>query len=126
MMKQQTARKVARGELASGDALGVARVAAVTAAKRASDFVPLAPVSTLVGLEVRTAVDEAMGVITVEVEAFSDDQGALEVQALTGVMAACLSIYDLARASDPDITITNIMLLEKDGGLSGEYTRPMI
>jgi cyclic pyranopterin phosphate synthase len=120
-MRPDTLRLIARGAAKKGDVLGVARVAAIQAAKRASELIPLChPLAiTHVSVDFRTqrkasAVDCAVSVATV-------GRTGVEMEALTAVAAALLTIYDMCKAVDRGMRLEDIRLLEKKGGKSGHW-----
>lgn len=105
-----------------GDALGVARVAGIMAAKRTPDLVPLCHPIALSGVVVDVeVVDEAVE-ITASVR--TADRTGVEMEALTAVSVAALTVVDMVKAVDPAATITGVQVLEKAGGSSGEWRRP--
>jgi len=112
---------IASGGLPKGDALATARVAAILAAKRTSDLIPLCHQLALTGVDVDfEAGDEKVG-ITVTVR--STDRTGVEMEALTAVAASCLALYDMIKSIDRSAAIKEIVLLEKSGGRSGVYRR---
>jgi cyclic pyranopterin phosphate synthase len=123
-MAAATARAIARGKIGKGDVLGVARLAAIQAAKRTSDLIPLCHPLRLTGVDVELAA-EARGVrIAATVRAF--DRSGVEMEALAAVAAAALTIYDMCKAIDRGMTIATIRLDEKSGGKSGTWKRAKV
>jgi cyclic pyranopterin phosphate synthase len=120
-MKAATRRALRNGRLPKGDALAVARVAGILAAKRVDELIPLCHTIPLSSAEVRFRWRTA----GVEVEAAARCQGptGVEMEALAAVSAAALTLYDMAKAVDKDMVIGPIYLLEKSGGRSGLYRR---
>jgi cyclic pyranopterin phosphate synthase len=114
---------LAGGLLSKGDALAVARLAGILAAKKTADLVPLAhPLaleSVAVDCELRSRSREVVVTATVSTAA----RTGVEMEALTAVAGACLALYDMAKALDRSIEIREIVLLEKTGGRSGVYRR---
>ncbi len=120
-MTAEAARLLAAGELAKGDALAVARIAAISATKQAHLLIPLCHPVRVTGVDVELAVHETKVTITVAVRAF--DRTGVEMEAMTAVAAAALTIYDMAKAVDRGMVIGPIMLEAKRGGRSGVWTR---
>lgn len=121
-MTPDTASAVARGAIAKGDVLSVARVAGIQAAKRTSDLVPLCH-PLLIGA---VNVNFEIGDEHIDVEASVETVGrtGVEMEALTACSVAALTIYDMCKSLDKAMTITEIALWEKTGGKSGTYHRP--
>jgi cyclic pyranopterin phosphate synthase len=113
---------IAAGGLPKGDALATARIAGVMAAKRTSDLIPLCHQLALTGVEVDFDVEDARVVITSTVR--STDRTGVEMEALTAVSLAALTLYDMIKAVDPAARIDDIRVLRKEGGKTGEWTRP--
>ena len=114
------------GTAKKGDVLGIARIAGIMAAKKTSDLIPLChPLAlTRVAIEFETsAVDTATGVASITCTATVETVGptGVEMEALTAVQIALLTIYDMCKAADRGMTITNVKLLEKHGGKSGSF-----
>lgn len=120
-MSRAAARMLRSGKLKKGDALAVARIAGIAAAKRTGDWIPLCHPLALEHVEVNIAVKAA----GVEVEAVVRCSGrtGVEMEAMTAVCAACLTIYDMLKAEDRSMTLGPIRLEKKSGGRSGEYRR---
>ncbi|HUG88541.1 MAG TPA: cyclic pyranopterin monophosphate synthase MoaC [Actinomycetota bacterium] len=106
-----------------GDALEAGRVAGLLAMKRTADLLPFCHPVALTGGEVSLAPDPDAGVIRVRATARAADRTGVEMEALTAVAVAALSLYDTAKAHDRGVAITDVRLLEKRGGRSGEYRR---
>jgi cyclic pyranopterin phosphate synthase len=107
--------------LAKGDALAVARLAAITAAKRTSEFIPLCHPIPLHAVEVQLTVGEQD--VLIEVTTRTADRTGVEMEALTAVAAAGLSLYDMVKKLDRSARLTDIELVSKDGGASGNWRR---
>jgi cyclic pyranopterin phosphate synthase len=112
---------ISAGGLAKGDALATARVAAILAAKRTSDLIPLCHPLALTGVDVDFTVGETDVDITATVR--STDRTGVEMEALTAVSVAALTLYDMIKALDPAARIDDIRVLRKDGGRSGSWAR---
>jgi cyclic pyranopterin monophosphate synthase len=109
------------GAAAKGDVLGVARVAGIMGAKRTSDLIPMCHPLMLTSVEIEFALTERT--IEIEVRVETRGQTGVEMEALTGVAAAALTIYDMVKAVDRGMEISNIRLLRKEGGRSGVWER---
>jgi len=114
-------RLLRSGDLPKGDALAVARIAAIMAAKHTPDLIPLCHPIALHAVDVDcTVVDDAVDVV---VTTRTADRTGVEMEALTAVAVACLAVVDMVKAVDPAATITDICVLEKTGGKTGRWTR---
>jgi cyclic pyranopterin phosphate synthase len=111
------------GGVAKGDALAVARIAGIQAAKRTSEWIPLCHPLTLDAVAVDLEPGPG-GVVTVRAEVSVRDRTGAEMEALTAVAAAALALYDMVKAVDRGAVIEGIRLLEKSGGRSGRWKRP--
>ena len=114
------------GTAKKGDVLGIARIAGIMAAKKTSDLIPLChPLAlTRVAIEFETSAgDTSTGVVSITCTATVETVGptGVEMEALTAVQIALLTIYDMCKAADRGMTITNVKLLEKHGGKSGSF-----
>jgi len=116
-----TAQAIAAGTIGKGDVLGIARVAGIQAAKRTADWIPLCHPLRLTGVEVDLALAGSTVTIQATVKAF--DRSGVEMEALAAVSAAALTVYDMCKAIDRGMTISNIRLEEKRGGKSGTWKR---
>ena len=112
---------IATGNAKKGDVLGIARVAAIQATKKTSDLIPLChPIAiTHVSVDLRLGDDKASIICTTQVEC--SGKTGVEMEALTGVQIGLLTIYDMCKAVDRGMEITNVKLIEKRGGKSGTY-----
>lgn len=120
-MNSATAAAIAGGTLPKGDVLAVARVAGIQAAKRTSDLVPLCHPLPLTAVAVDLVVTGSSVEITVTVE--TTGQTGVEMEALTAVSVAALTVYDMCKSADKEMSIGEVALWEKSGGRSGEYRR---
>ncbi|MEO7734832.1 MAG: cyclic pyranopterin monophosphate synthase MoaC [Kofleriaceae bacterium] len=120
-MELATAQAVREGTIGKGDVFGVARIAAIQAAKRTSDIIPLCHPLRITGVDVDLRVANNAVYIMATVRAF--DRSGVEMEALTAVTAAALTIYDMCKAIDRGIVISDIRLDEKRGGKSGIWQR---
>ncbi|MDO3640032.1 MULTISPECIES: cyclic pyranopterin monophosphate synthase MoaC [Mycolicibacterium] len=113
---------ITAGGLPKGDALATARIAGIMAAKRTSDLIPLCHQLALTGVEVDFDIEDARVVITSTVR--STDRTGVEMEALTAVSLAALTLYDMIKAVDRAARISDIRVLHKEGGKTGEWTNP--
>jgi cyclic pyranopterin phosphate synthase len=120
-MQPATAKAIAAGTIGKGDVLAVARLAAIGAAKRTSEWIPLCHPLRLTGVDVELEVGAREVTIRATVRAF--DRSGVEMEALAAVSAAGLTIYDMCKAIDRGMTIGEIRLEEKQGGKSGTWKR---
>jgi cyclic pyranopterin phosphate synthase len=123
-MRRETLALVTSGSAKKGDVLGVARIAAIQAAKRTSELIPLCHPVPLTSVAVEFAIDEAGSRIECRVTAECTARTGVEMEALTAVSVALLTIYDMCKAVDRGMTMGEIRLVEKRGGKSGTYTAP--
>lgn len=119
--KPETIAVIRAGDAKKGDVLGVARVAGIMAAKRTHELIPLCHPLMISKVRVDCAVDEALPGVRVTAEVRVAGQTGVEMEALTAVSVACLTIYDMVKAADKDMRIEGVRLLEKTGGRSGTY-----
>ena len=110
-------------KIPKGDVYGVARVAGIMAAKKTSDIIPMCHPLEITGIDVTFRPDITRGEIEIEVRVKTWGRTGVEMEALTAVSAAALTIYDMCKAVDRAMTLTDIRLLAKRGGKSGEYSR---
>jgi cyclic pyranopterin phosphate synthase len=120
-MRPETLAGVRAGLAGKGDVLGVARIAAIQAAKRTSELIPLAHPLPLTRVSVDFSVNEAESAIAISVTAETLDRTGVEMEALTGAAIGLLTIYDMCKAVDRGMRIENVRLLEKSGGKSGDF-----
>lgn len=112
---------IASGGLPKGDALATARVAGILAAKRTSDLIPLCHQLALTGVDV--VFEIADGAVNITATVRSTDRTGVEMEALTAVSVAALTLYDMIKAVDPAARIDDIRVLRKEGGKTGTWTR---
>jgi cyclic pyranopterin phosphate synthase len=117
----ETLRLIREGALKKGDVLMVARIAGIMAAKRTADLIPLCHPIPLTKIGVEIVVDEAGGAVRITATARTIGQTGVEMEALTAVTVAALTIYDMAKAVDRAMRIGDIHLVEKRGGVHGDY-----
>lgn len=124
LVNKAVRRAVQAGTIQKGDVLGVARVAGIMAAKRTSDLIPMCHPLMIRKCSVDFSIDEAANAITAVCTVKCEGQTGVEMEALTGVSAALLTIYDMCKALDKTMTLTDIHLVEKLGGKSGHFVHP--
>ena len=120
-MSTETLSLVAGGEAQKGDVLAVARVAGIQAAKRTSELIPLCHPLMIGSVAIDFEVQPSHIVVAAEVETF--ERTGVEMEALTACSVAALTIYDMCKSGDKNMTITDLALWEKTGGKSGDYSR---
>ncbi len=121
-MESTTAAAIADGDVKKGDVLAVARIAGIQAAKRTADIIPLCHPLLLSKVAVDLTVEESSVVIEAVVE--TTGPTGVEMEALHACTAAALTIYDMCKARDRAMVISDVMLIEKSGGRSGDFRRP--
>lgn len=121
LMEVTTLNAIRDITLAKGDVIPVARLAGIQAAKRTADLIPLCHPLPLSGIEVSVNLDESLPGVRVEAYVRTTAGTGVEMEALTAVSVALLAIYDMAKAVDKSMTITDIVLREKRGGTKGDY-----
>ncbi|HEY7869543.1 MAG TPA: cyclic pyranopterin monophosphate synthase MoaC [Methylomirabilota bacterium] len=122
-MKAATLAAVRAGQLAKGDVLGVARTAGIMAAKRTPDLIPLCHPLRITGVDVEFALDSRRSTITVHAQVRTVDKTGVEMEALTAAAVAGLTVYDMVKAVDRGVVLTDLSLVEKSGGKSGTWRR---
>jgi len=120
----ETMRLLATAALPKGDALATAKIAGIMAAKRTSDLIPLCHPLPLAFADVRFDVDQAAAIVRVEAEASTTAETGVEMEALAAASIAALTIYDMCKAVQKDIVVSEIRLLYKAGGKSGTFVSP--
>jgi len=123
VMKPATLRLIAAGAAKKGDVLGVARIAAVQAAKRAAELIPLAHPIALTRVAVDFTLDKRTASVGIVSRVECRGQTGVEMEALTAAAVGLLTIYDMVKAVDRGMTLTEIRLEEKHGGKSGVFRR---
>jgi cyclic pyranopterin phosphate synthase len=120
VMKETTLQLVQRGELAKGDLLTVAKIAGITAAKRTSELIPLCHPLPITHASVLLALDADLPGVVITATIKTTGRTGVEMEALTAVSVAALTVYDMAKAAEKTMRIQNIRLVEKRGGKSGD------
>jgi cyclic pyranopterin phosphate synthase len=122
LARPETVARIRAGDLEKGDAVATARIAGIMAAKRTSDIIPLCHPLPLDGVEVTVSFPNA-ATVTVETSVRTTARTGVEMEALVAASAAALAIYDMCKSIDPDMTVEQIRLDEKTGGVHGDYRR---
>jgi cyclic pyranopterin monophosphate synthase len=122
-MQPATLRAIRAGDAPKGDVLGVARTAGVLAAKRTSELIPLCHPLRLTGVDISFREDARRRELTVEARVRTVDKTGVEMEALTAVTVAALTVYDMVKALEKGVTIADVHLVEKSGGKSGRWRR---
>ena len=117
----ETVAAIAGGTLKKGDALAVARIAGIMAAKKTSELIPLCHPIALNKVEVEIALEDGQLVVTATAE--TDDRTGVEMEAMTAASVAALTLYDMAKGIDRAMRISTVELVEKSGGKSGDFRR---
>lgn len=118
VMKPETVELIQSGSVRKGDVLGVARLAGIMAAKRTDELVPLCHSLPLSAVSLAFACDAKRGAVAITATCRTEAQTGVEMEALTAVSVAALTIYDMCKAADRDMRVTDIRLLGKTGGRS--------
>jgi len=122
-MKPETLRRIIDKKMEKGDVLGIARVAGIMAAKRTGEIIPLCHPLSIDTVEIDLQTDVKRSEVTIETKVKSTGKTGVEMEALVATAAAALTIYDMCKAVDRGMKISEIMLLKKSGGKSGTYIR---
>ncbi|BDV34224.1 cyclic pyranopterin monophosphate synthase MoaC [Methylocystis iwaonis] len=123
VMAPETLALAVAGQAKKGDVFGVARVAGIMAAKKTSELIPLCHPLPLSSVSVEITPDESLPGLRVDVEAGVTGKTGVEMEALTAVSVACLTIYDMLKAVDRGMRIDGVELVSKEGGKSGDWRR---
>ncbi len=123
MMQPETLALIRQGNSKKGDVLGVARIAAISAAKKTADLIPLCHPLMLSKVSVDFELQETPPAVVCTARVEVTGKTGVEMEALTAVQVGLLTIYDMCKAVDRDMTMTDIALVEKSGGRSGHYQR---
>ena len=122
LVNRETFRLIQTGGMKKGDVLGAAQIAGIMAAKRTPDLIPMCHPILLKGVEVSFAMNEADLAVEITATVRCTGPTGVEMEALTAVSAAALTVYDMCQAVPKDMVIDAIRLLKKSGGKSGDYT----
>jgi len=121
LMQPATLELVRAGNAKKGDVLGIARIAAIQGAKRTADLIPLCHPIALTRVAVELSMDEAGCAVVCSATVECEGRTGVEMEALTAVQVGLLTVYDMLKATDRGMTITDVKLLEKHGGKSGSW-----
>ncbi len=119
-MRPETLALIREGQVKKGDVLTVAQVAGIMGAKRTSELIPLCHPIPHTGMEVELSLDDSLPGVQITASARSTGKTGVEMEALTAVSVAALTVYDMAKAAEKTMHIQNIRLVEKHGGRSGD------
>jgi cyclic pyranopterin phosphate synthase len=122
-MSPATAARVLAGDAPKGDVLGTARIAGILAAKRTGELIPLCHPLGLDHVDVDAEVDAAAGTVTLTAEARVTARTGVEMEAMTAVSVAALTVYDMVKGIERGVEIAEVVLVEKSGGRSGTWRR---
>ncbi len=122
-MKKETLSLITEGKISKGDVLNVAKIAGIMAAKKTAEIIPLCHPLNITSADIQFRPDHKKNMIEIESCIKTLGQTGVEMEALTAVAGAALTIYDMCKAVDKEITISDIMLTEKSGGRSGNFKR---
>ncbi len=124
VMKPETLRLLQRGEIAKGNVLTTAQVAGTMAAKKTSELIPMCHPLLLTGIEVELTPDEAGSAIEIRGTVRTTGKTGVEMEALTAVSVAALTVYDMCKAVDRGMQVEGVRLVSKTGGKSGDWSAP--
>lgn len=124
VMQAETLDLIRHGEARKGDVLGTARLAGIMASKRTHELIPLCHPLLISKVKVDCILDDGLPGVRVSAEVKVSGQTGVEMEALTAVSIACLTIYDMVKAADKAMRIDNIRLRRKSGGRSGDFEAP--
>ena len=122
-MLPETLELILSGNARKGDVIGTARIAGIMAAKKTSELIPLCHPLMISKVSVDIAPDSALPGFRIEATVKTEGKTGVEMEALTAVSVACLTLYDMAKAADKGMEIIDIRLMSKSGGKSGDYLR---
>ena len=122
-MKSDTLKLIKQGKVEKGDVLGVARVAGIMAAKKTSELIPMCHPLNITSVTIDFAIDDKNNKVDIMATAKVTGQTGVEMEALTATLIAALTIYDMCKAVDREMIISEVMLLKKSGGKSGTFKR---
>ena len=122
-MQAETLQRIVQGSHKKGDVLGVARIAGVMAAKKTADLIPLCHPLQLTHVDIQLNADEIKQTVHCIVEVKTDGKTGVEMEALTAVQITLLTIYDMCKAMDRGMSMSDIGLVKKSGGKSGDWVK---
>ena len=123
LVNRSTFELIQSGGMKKGDVLTVAQIAGVMGAKHTPDLIPMCHPILLDGIDLKLWLDEERCSVEIRAEISCDGRTGVEMEALTAVSTAALTVYDMCKAVQKDMVITDVRLLEKTGGVHGDYTR---
>ncbi len=123
MMQPETLAAIAQGQIGKGDVLAVARLAGIMAAKRTPDLIPLCHPLALTSVTVDLTLDPAANSVEISATCKLSGKTGVEMEALTAASVAALTVYDMCKARDKGMQITDLRLIHKAGGKSGEFSQ---
>ena len=123
LMNPNTVTAIDQGEMRKGDVFGVARIAGIMAAKKTSDIIPMCHPLELTGINIDFSSNIEKGEITIKATVKTVGKTGVEMEAMTAVSAAALTIYDMCKSADRGIILSDIKLMTKHGGKSGTFVR---
>ena len=123
VMATETLARIEAGTIGKGDVLAVAQVAGIMAAKKTWEFIPMCHPLLLSGIDISFAVDRAATTVEIRATVKTNGRTGVEMEALSAVAGAALTIYDMCKAIDRGMCVENIRLLRKSGGRSGVFAR---
>jgi cyclic pyranopterin phosphate synthase len=123
VVRRETLAMIAENRLKKGDVLSAARIAAVMAAKRTPEIIPLCHPIPITDVSAELSLDEGRSAVSVTVTVTAVWRTGVEMEAIVGVLAACATIYDMIKAVDRAATISDVRLVKKSGGKSGTFIR---
>lgn len=126
IMQPETLKLIIEDQITKGDVLATARIAGIMAAKKTSDLIPLCHPLMLTKIAIDIAADHSLPGMHVRAAVALNGKTGVEMEALTAVSTACLTIYDMVKAIDKGMSISNIRLIEKSGGKSGHWKRKKV
>ena len=123
LVNEQTFSLIKSGGMKKGDVLTVAQIAGIMGAKRTPDLIPMCHPVSISGIDLALTLDEARQCVNITATVSCDGKTGVEMEALTAVSTAALTVYDMCKAVQKDMVITDIRLLSKTGGVHGDFTR---
>jgi cyclic pyranopterin phosphate synthase len=123
LMKRETLSLIERGKIPKGDVFVVAKIAGIMAAKKTSEMIPMCHPLELTGIDISFTKNTDRGEITIEATVRTVGRTGVEMEAMTAVSVAALTIYDMCKSADKYIVLSDIKLITKHGGKSGLFTR---
>lgn len=123
LVSPETCLRIKSGGMKKGDVLSVAQIAGIMGAKRTADLIPMCHPVTVNGIDLALSLDEDRSSVEIVATVSCDGRTGVEMEALTAVSIAALTVYDMCKAVQKDIVITDIRLLKKTGGIHGDFYR---